>query len=258
LYRSPISVVIPTFNRPGLLSEALRSLTLQDISDFEVVVVNDAGCDVQEIVDSFSAILNIKYVNKLTNAGLAAARNSGIEASYGEYIAYLDDDDIFLPEHLRTLKNALDEWKEVGLVYSDAILQKELEVDGVVVGTRERPLKRDYDRNIMLHDSFICPSAVMNRRECIERVGGFDEEMRWCYEDWDFFLKVNTVFEIRRVAGATVKIRLRDDGSNMSSKVNRHRIDAARKLRERYGVSEIEPKTFWEVAETLEALARKS
>jgi hypothetical protein len=112
-------------------------------------------------------------------------------------------------------------------------------------------LAQDYDLSIMLRDSFICPSAVMHRRECVQALGGFDEEMRWCYEDWDFLLKIGSRYSIERVEGATVKVRLRNNDSNMSSIVNGYRIAAASVLRERYGCADIVPKTFWEVAETL-------
>jgi hypothetical protein len=82
-------------------------------------------------------------------------------------------------------------------------------------------------------------------------VGGFDETLRWCYEDWDFLLRVGARYVIERVAGASVVVRLRDDASNMSSMMKPERIKAARLLQRRHGVGEIRPKTFWEVAATL-------
>jgi hypothetical protein len=117
-----------------------------------------------------------------------------------------------------------------------------------------RVLACEYDRNIMLRDSFIAPSAVMHRRECYERLGGFDEMMRWCYEDWDFLIRVGARYEIERVAGASVAVRLRDDGSNMSSVRSPAREAAARLLQTRHGTDDIQPKTFWEVADTLARL----
>lgn len=257
MHSPKVSVVVPTYNRPDLLQDALKGLAVQEGIDFDVVVINDAGVDVTDVVGRFKGFFPVKYVNLKENGRLPHARNVGITNSEGEYIAYLDDDDVFLPGHLANLVQALDTRPEVGLVYSDAILEKQEVVGGEYVTVAERVLAQDYDRSIMLHDSFICPSAVMHRRECVERVGGFDEAMRWCYEDWDFWLKVNNVYQIERVPGASVRIRLRDNGSNMSSTVNEHRRDAATALRDRYAAAEIEPKTFWEVADTLNELAAR-
>jgi glycosyltransferase involved in cell wall biosynthesis len=246
-----VSVVIPTYNRPLLLRDALESLTTQTDVPFEVAVINDAGTDVGDVVSQYKEKLQINYFSLPVNKGLPTARNTGLKYSKGEFVAYLDDDDIYLPGHLKALSERLEAKPHLGLVYSDALLEKDVRGKKGIPGIEQRVLAQDYELSIMLRDSFICPSAVMHRRECIEMVGGFDEGMRWCYEDWDFLLKIGRLYEIERVAGATVRVRLRNDGSNMSSSANVHRTKAATALRERYGCADIEPKTFWEVAETL-------
>jgi glycosyltransferase involved in cell wall biosynthesis len=247
-----VSVVIPTFNRPLLLSDALESLTTQTDVPFEVAVINDAGTDVGNVVSQFKEKLQITYFSLPVNRGLPTARNAGLKYSSGEFVAYLDDDDLYLPGHLKALSERLEAKPHLGLVYSDALLEKDVRGKNGIPGFEQRVLAQDYDLSIMLKDSFICPSAVMHRRECVQTLGGFDEEMRWCYEDWDFLLKIGSRYGIERVEGATVKVRLRSNQSNMSSTVNPYRVAAASVLRERYGCSDIVPKTFWEVAETLQ------
>lgn len=248
--RVEVSVILATFNRPELLREALLGLTGQTGCRFEVIVVNDGGCDVASVVAEFRRALDIQYVPLEHNGGLPAARNAGCRVARGRYFAYLDDDDYYLPGHLAALKNRLDADSRLGLVYGDSLLLK-LRSGGR--GTAcQRVLAFDYDHPTMLHDSFIAPSAVMHRRECYEASGGFDEALRWCYDDWDFLLRVGARFKIARVAGTSVVIRLRDDGSNMSAVARPERRAAAQLLRERHGTAEIEPKTFWEVAETLD------
>jgi GT2 family glycosyltransferase len=114
-------------------------------------------------------------------------------------------------------------------------------------------LAHDYDSEVMLADCFIAPSAVMHHRELVERVGGFDESMSCCYEDWDFYLKAAERYTIARVPGASAIVRLRDDGGNVSTLWGKERAAAARELARRYGTHRIVPKTFWQVAETLDA-----
>ena len=249
--KTQVSVVIPTYNRPLLLRDALDSLTTQVDVPFEVAVINDAGTDVGDVVSKYKEKLQITYFSLPVNRGLPTARNTGLKYSKGEFVAYLDDDDVYLAGHLKGLSERLEAKPHLGLVYSDALLEKDVRGENGIPGIEQRVLAQDYDVSIMLTDSFICPSAVMHRRECVQTLGGFDEEMRWCYEDWDFLLKIGSRYSIERVEGATVKVRLRSNQSNMSSTVNAYRVAAASVLRERYGCADIVPKTFWEVAETL-------
>jgi glycosyltransferase involved in cell wall biosynthesis len=246
-----ISVVVPTRDRPLMLKEALASVSAQRGVRFEVIVVNDGGCDISDMLSDFNDQLDLHYISLPPNSGLPAARNAGIRRASASHLAYLDDDDLYLPNHLARLADRLDSKPEVGLVYSDAWLLKQQRDDDRYRTVGQLVLARDYDRARMLRDSFIAPSAMMHRRECVERVGGFDEQMRWCYEDWDFLLRIDALYRIERVAGASVAIRLREDSSNMSSEIRPERIRAARLLQQRYGVEEIQPKTFWEVAESL-------
>jgi len=246
-----ISVILPTYNRPHLLREALASLCDQQGSSFEVIAINDAGCDVSAVVSEFSGRLDLRYVSLSQNRGLPAARNVGVRGARGRYLAYLDDDDLYLPDHLARLAERLDRRPGAGLVYADVLLVKQQRAEDGYRTVARRILAHEYDRATMLRDSFITPSAIMHRRECVEQVGGFDETLRWCYEDWDFLLRVGTRYVIERVAGASVVVRLRDDASNMSSVMRPERIEAARLLQQRHGVGEIRPKTFWDVAATL-------
>jgi GT2 family glycosyltransferase len=203
------------------------------------------------VVSEFSSRLDLRYISLSPNRGLPAARNVGGREARGHYLAYLDDDDLHLPDHLARLAERLDRRRGVGLVYADVLLVKQRRVGDGYRTVARRILVHEYDRATMLCDSFITPSAMMHRRECIEQVGGFDETLRWCYEDWEFLLRVGARYAIERVAGASAVVRLRDDASNMSSVMGPERVRAARLLQRRHGVGEIRPKTFWEVAATL-------
>src|SRR6266481_6200086 len=121
-----VSVVIPTFNRPVLLRDALESLTTQKGVPFEVAVINDAGTNVGDVVSQYKEKLQINYFSLPVNKGLPTARNTGLKFSKGEFVAYLDDDDIYLPGHLKALSERLEAKPHLGLVYSDALLEKDV------------------------------------------------------------------------------------------------------------------------------------
>ena len=102
-----VSVILITYNRPNLLETAIGSVLDQTYEEYEVVVVNDGGQDVSEIIEKFDDP-RITYIHSQDNLGPAGARNVGINASRGRYIAYLDDDDRYYPTHLETLVQAIE------------------------------------------------------------------------------------------------------------------------------------------------------
>src|SRR5438046_75965 len=102
------SVVIPVFNRAAPLASAIESVRAQAFQDFEIVVVDDGSADNPgAVVDSF-ADPRIRYVRQ-ANAGGGAARNRGIDEAHGEFIAFLDSDDAFLPHHLASMHSLLED-----------------------------------------------------------------------------------------------------------------------------------------------------
>ncbi|MFN3781956.1 MAG: glycosyltransferase family 2 protein, partial [Candidatus Kapaibacteriota bacterium] len=114
-----VSVIVPTFNRPSMLKNAIQSILNQTLQDFEIIVVNDAGEDVRSIVEFFNDKI-IKYVSHSENKKQAATRNTGIRNARGKYLVYLDDDDVFLPNHLETLVSFLDANPKFKIAYTDA------------------------------------------------------------------------------------------------------------------------------------------
>ena len=111
-----VSVVLTTYNRPEFLRRALNCSLLQTFTDFEMIVVNDAGDDVSELVAQYP---RTSYIQRLNNGGLATARNTGIENASGKYITYWDDDDIFFPEHPYTLVEHLEKLPHIHAAYTD-------------------------------------------------------------------------------------------------------------------------------------------
>jgi glycosyltransferase involved in cell wall biosynthesis len=102
-----VSVIVPTLNRPAMLKEALASIASQTYTPIEIIVVNDAGVEVEDVISALRFNQRIVYLKHATNKGLPAARNTGLKAASGDYVAYLDDDDIYYPDHIQTLVSFL-------------------------------------------------------------------------------------------------------------------------------------------------------
>jgi glycosyltransferase involved in cell wall biosynthesis/predicted Ser/Thr protein kinase len=211
-----VSVIVPTFNRPEMLREALRSILAQTFRDFEIVVVNDHGLDVQDVIAELDHEGRIAYVRHAVNRGLAAARNSGLGVARGRFIAYLDDDDRFYPEHLATLVGALRDGGQ-RVVYGDALRVTQRQQDaGYVTVRRDRPYSYEFDRRRLLIQNFFPVLCVMHERECATAVGGFDESMT-SHEDWELWLRMSARFPFAHVPSITCEFTHRIDGTSMTS-----------------------------------------
>lgn len=212
-----VSVIVPTHNRPEMLREAIRSILDQTFRDFEVIVVNDAGEDVSSVVKEFS-LSNIIYRSHHTNKGLAAARNTGIRAARGKYIAYLDDDDIYLPDHLEILSKTL-ETTDYRVAYTDArrVIQQRNETGYETVGT-DQPYSSDFDYDRILSENFIPVLCVMHEKSCCDAVGGFDESLKR-HEDWDLWIRMSREFRFRHISQVTCEYTSRLEGSMIAGSV---------------------------------------
>jgi GT2 family glycosyltransferase len=172
-----VSVIIPTHNRGGLLQEALDSVLAQEGAGesftMEVIVVDDASSDnTPEIVRRYP---DVRYVKLDTNRGESGARNAGIAASRGEYVAFLDDDDLWLPHKLSVQVPALESHPEVGVVYSQNIIRGE-GIDSSWPDARRAP-SGDVFQAFLVED-FISINTILVRREAFQKAGGFDESLK--------------------------------------------------------------------------------
>lgn len=185
-----VSVVVRTLNRRDTLQIALTSLANQTFDEFEVVLVNDAGDDVSDLVESFSDRLTIQYVRHEERKGAAAGLNTGVASARGRYIAYLDDDDVVYPFHLESLWRAITDGDGTRqFVYSDynrVLLngrgQSATSVARVPLPTWEfNPQQLQVENQIAIH-------TYLHARECVDAVGGFDNRLS-VLQDWDFLIR---------------------------------------------------------------------
>jgi len=185
----PISVIVRTKDRLKLLDEAVQSIRTGGYP-CEIVVVNDGGAT--------PAIDGVKLVEHERSRGRSEAMNSGVRAASSKFIAFLDDDDLYYPEHLATLADATR--KPAAAWYTDAISHF------VQTNTRLRLFAQDFDRELLLLDNFVPLPTLLVARETFLDAGGFDPAFD-LFEDWDFLIRVSQRGDFVRVPRVTCEIR---------------------------------------------------
>lgn len=189
-----VSVIMPTYNRGEVIRESMESVLKQDFDDLELVVVNDGGDDkVETIVDELNDG-RIRYI-KIEHAGLSGALNEGLRTARGEYIAYLDDDDIYYPDHLSTLiKVARDNKKD--FVYSKSRMMRGIRDDcGRYMSFRDLGTNTlPYKKSTLATRLGISTLNVLHKRELVRKVGLFNLELP-CSMDWDYWMRLSDIVE---------------------------------------------------------------
>ena len=185
-----VSLIIPTFSRPHLLPRCVESAHKAG-SSVEVIVVDDASSD--ETASVCQTLRDIKYVRLDSNKGVAGARNEGVSASTGEYIGFLDDDDLRLPNSIDAQVSLLEAQPEAGMVYGRALYGDE----------QCRPKGGAYPDECPRGDifwelmewNFIPCLTVVFRRACLERVGRLDESGTGV-DDWDLWVRFSELYPV--------------------------------------------------------------
>ena len=233
-----VSIIVPTWNRPDLLQDTLRSLVAQCYPNWEAVVVNDAGVDVAALVASIDPLGRIRYVNHARNAGLSAARNTGIGLSRGDILCYLDDDDIFRPEHLQTVIRAFREHPDREFVYTEAeYVSEQIENGERLELDRGTPFSNiDYSLQRLHVSNFIPVNVWAHRRDLLTRVDGLFDTSLPALEDWDMLLRLARQTDPLPIEALTVEVRVRpqSSGDNMSQREKKDFPALYQKLYERY------------------------
>jgi glycosyltransferase involved in cell wall biosynthesis len=181
-----VSVIIPTYERAHLVSQAIDSILAQTYDDREIIVVNDGSTDnTAEILAGYADRITLIHQE---NRGVAAARNAGMRVARGEYIAFLDDDDLWEPQKLAQQIPLLEIDPLVGLVSSDMVFFDEEGIhpgtywDGFIPPATITPWT-------LLKGSFLSVPTIVIRQSCLAQVGYFDENLQVC-EDYDLWLRI--------------------------------------------------------------------
>jgi glycosyltransferase involved in cell wall biosynthesis len=201
-----VSIIIPVYDGEKYIREAVDSALNQTYKDFEIIVIDDGSKDnTPNIFETYGS--KIKWKSQ-ENKGQAFAINEGINMAEGKYLAYLDADDVCLPERFENQVKYLDEHPNVGLVYSDRYQINEN-------GETQRIMKsQPPDNFVLLQDSCIPRSAVMHKRECLDAVGSFDESITGS-DDWDMWIRISEKFEMGYISKPLVKYRVHKENISL-------------------------------------------
>ncbi len=205
-----ISVVIPTYNYADFITEAIESVLAQTFPIFEIIVVDDGSSDnTEEVIKQFGD--KVRYI-KQTNSGVCAARNNGVKNAGGDFIAFLDADDAWLPEKIERQIAKFDEDDQVGLVHC-----RMREFDSETGETVRLHLEGEEgwvaDELLLFEKPVVigCGGSIVVSRQAFETVGGFDTNLK-VGEDWDFCYRVARKFKVGFIR--EILVAYRNHGSN--------------------------------------------
>jgi GT2 family glycosyltransferase len=209
-----VSVVVATYNRPVLLAATLATIDRQTYPALEIIVVNDGGSEVRDVVARFP---RARLIDQPENRGPAAARNRGLAEARGTFATFFDDDDEMFPDHIAALANALE---QSGLDVAYGQLLNCCAVPGATgrqAGDALIGHTALLDHADVQWAGSLAPTAIMFRRALVDRIGMLDESLGTA-EDYDFWLRLADGREWARVSDVTSMYFIRNDGTNYSAK----------------------------------------
>ncbi|HTG85486.1 MAG TPA: glycosyltransferase family A protein, partial [Pyrinomonadaceae bacterium] len=183
-----VSVIIPAYNAAEFMGETLDSVFAQTFTDYEVIVINDGSSDtaaLEQVLQRYPP--NLRYI-KQENQGAAAARNAGLRAAVGEFVAFLDGDDTWLPSFLQRQMELLNS-TNADLVFGDALLFGDSPLDGRTFMQVDPPRGEVTAENLLAVRVTVLTSTVLSRKAPILDVGMFDVSLRRG-QDFDLWLRL--------------------------------------------------------------------
>ena len=205
-----VSVIIPCYNQARYLAEAIGSALAQDYPYKEIIVINDGSTDVTRAVaaDFGNSIVYIEQENRR----VSAARNAGIKAARGDYIALLDSDDVCLPGRLSTQMAYLERHPATGLVASDALLYDGKRILGL---KSKRSGKPRHPRNFRYDtvEYYFTTSTALIRKELFEQIAYFDECCNYA-EEWLLAVQFSLRFNMAYLDFPTILYRLHPESAS--------------------------------------------
>ena len=190
-----ISVIIPTYNRANLLPRAIESVLKQTFTNFELIIVDDCSIDnTTEVVKEFlKKDKRIKYIRLNKNSGSAAyPRNIGIQRASGEYIAFLDSDDEWLPEKLeKQIQLFRNSSNNLGFVGCNAIV---IDKKSNKITEYKTPQHGYVFKELLVNDFILNPSSILIKKKVFNKIGFFDENLK-IGEDWDMWIRIAQWYE---------------------------------------------------------------
>lgn len=202
-----VSVIIHTYNNEKFIAETIESVINQTYNDYEIIVVDDGSVD-----GTRDALLpymqKIRYYYK-ENGGIASAKNAGIRLSKTEFVAFLDHDDLWIPDKLKIQMECFNTNPQVGLVYSKYTSFR----NGKELRTKPDKGYSGWIFKDLLSKSFIQTSTVMVKRKCLDAVGPYDETFI-LGDEYDMFLRISKRFQCCFVDKGLTMYRVHDTNAS--------------------------------------------
>jgi len=220
-----VSLIVRTKDRPDLLGNALRSVCQQTYANIELVVVNDGGKDVEDMVRELCEDIPAIYIAHESNRGRSAAANTGLKAAKGDYVNFLDDDDILYPKHIETLITWIS-LKRVDVAYSSVLsvyfdtppyLTEHCKKDELIYNI-------GFDPERILFQNYIPLMSVMFKKKNLDKTGLFDEDLS-VFEDWDLWIRMSRHFTFSHVDEVTAEYRFYGSESIVQSHRQKYEYD---------------------------------
>ena len=207
-----VSVIVPTYNRAHMIAEAIDSVLNQTFKDFELIVVDNYSSDNTESVVKSYNDNRIRYFKNQNNGLVSINRNYGIEKSYGEYIAFLDDDDLWLPEKLEKQVELLDLNNGLGLVYSDSyVIDRNGNLREHTYFYGRKPVAGNA-LNELLQNNPIPLLTIVVKKEALNKVGVFNPRYKIA-QDYDLWLRIAEYYPIDFMEQPLTKFRVHSESS---------------------------------------------
>lgn len=202
-----VSVIIPAYNKAEYTRRTVASVLAQSYPCIEVIVVDDGSTDnTAQVMALYSD--KIRYIRK-SNGGACSARNAGIRESVGEYVAFIDCDDLYEPRKIEVCAEYLDKNPQYGFVHTAAhFINNEDKVEGLYDHSKSR--RQGWISRQLILGNHICNSTMVIRRDILSRAGFFDEAI-FTPGDWDLSLRLSQVAQVGYVREPLTKYRITDN-----------------------------------------------
>ncbi|MFC1977604.1 glycosyltransferase family 2 protein [Chloroflexota bacterium] len=201
-----VSVIVPTYNRAHMVTETIDSILTQTCPDFELIIIDNESTDNTEAVINSYTDERIRYFKHQNNGVVAVNRNYGIGKAQGEYIAFCDDDDLWMQEKLEKQLLGFGEDSQIGLVCTNAINFDKDGEHGKLLKTKLKD--RNFQFEELIWRNRIIGPSVMVRKEAIGTVGLLDESPEiFTVEDYELWLRIAKQYKIKYIDLPLIKYR---------------------------------------------------
>lgn len=214
-----VSVIIPTYNRANIIKDAIETVLNQTYQNFEIIVVDDGSTDkTEKVVKSFNDS-RIRYIYQPNSGKPSVARNLGINSSKGDFVAFLDSDDLWHPQMLEKHVEVLNANAKLGFT-TDWSSYRTFDGKEIFQKICCAENSKEYIKYLLLtpDKAYAGPSTCVIRKECFEKSGLFDESMTFC-EDWDLFFRLALHFEMHNIHEILTYVRIHQESISKTNDV---------------------------------------